>query len=107
MGKLKQFIDHKSGYFVHAVFSYFGEPDNYKHSEKEIFSNFITVDGLKSIINKVEPYKNVAPISATFDVYDYYKTTDNKEYLQANRTLHMNKNQCQILWLEMKSKNQL
>lgn len=107
MGKLKQFFDNKVGYFVQAELVYPGEPYDYRHTVTEVFTDFITADGLKSVVNKVQPYIDVPPNSATLRVYDYYKTQHGKDYKQANRILYMSKNQCQQSWIEIKSKKKL
>jgi hypothetical protein len=107
MGKLKEFIDSKIGYFVQAELVYPGQPYDYRHTVTDVFSDFITADSFKSVINKVQPYIDVPPASAILRVYDYYKLQDGREYKQANRILYMNKNQCKQSWIEIKSKKTL
>lgn len=107
MGKMKQLLENKIGYFVQAELVYLKEPYNETHIVTDIFDNFLSPDSLKSVINKVQPYINEPPSHAVLHIYDYYKTLDGQDYKQANRTIYMNKKQCKQSWIEIKFKKKL
>jgi len=104
MGKMKELMDNKIGYFIQAELVYPGEPYDYRHTVTTTIEKFITADTVKSVINKVQPYIQEPPNSAVLRIYDYYKTQHGKDYKQINRTLHMDKHQCKQSWIEIKFK---
>jgi len=107
MSKMKQLLENKVGYFVQAELVYLKEPNDKIHIVTDVFNTFISPDSLKSVINKVQPHIHEPPSYATFRIYDYYKTRNGQDYKQANRTIYMNKKQCEQSWIEIKFKKML